>query len=378
MSKQPMVNHQIDSSPSGPLPSTGSGDSAGIQPLAGNDTEANSARQDTPMPQGQSNEESQEAVNRTENDLAVDAPSKTIQMKDSAEPVVSGIGDLDANESNWLQAIFQDITKRCGSSISALLQTRVSFQLGKIHASGSADRCSAVDGSPLTFKIETSWLPKPGYLTIDSSLATAMVDRMLGGNGEIDPSVDRILTAMESRLLLRLVTELAAEIQKSLDPELVSVPSVSRYQGLDGSETDFFANASSLSVVIDVSIANHKGSIQIDLPSDSIRNLSPSSYGDSDGHGKELSRQSHESLANIGQTKLAISVNVATSKVKASDLLALNVGDIITTEKDANEHLELWVQGVPKFHVHAGSYQGKKAVQILGVLDESKPSGKTT
>ena len=63
-------------------------------------------------------------------------------------------------------------------------------------------------------------------------------------------------------------------------------------------------------------------------------------------------------------------MTLATSMIRTSDLLDLDVGDIITTEKDPSSPAELLVQGVPKFKVSPGSYQGKKAVQITKWIEK--------
>jgi flagellar motor switch protein FliM len=50
------------------------------------------------------------------------------------------------------------------------------------------------------------------------------------------------------------------------------------------------------------------------------------------------------------------------------------VGDVITTEKEVNDPLELAVQEVPKFNARAGAFKGKKAVQIDSVIEKPQAS----
>jgi flagellar motor switch protein FliM len=63
-------------------------------------------------------------------------------------------------------------------------------------------------------------------------------------------------------------------------------------------------------------------------------------------------------------------VTLARSTIRTGDLLDLSVGDIITTEKEIHEPLELAVQDVPKFHARAGAFKGKKAVRIESIVDK--------
>ena len=57
------------------------------------------------------------------------------------------------------------------------------------------------------------------------------------------------------------------------------------------------------------------------------------------------------------------------ARIRTADLLDLSVGDIITTEKEVNDPLELAVQEVPKYHARAGAFKGKKAVRIESVIE---------
>jgi len=63
-------------------------------------------------------------------------------------------------------------------------------------------------------------------------------------------------------------------------------------------------------------------------------------------------------------------VTLARSKINTGDLLSLNVGDVIATEKEVADSLELSIQDVHKFNVRAGSLKGKKAVRIESVATQ--------
>ncbi|HHK42325.1 MAG TPA: FliM/FliN family flagellar motor switch protein, partial [Planctomycetaceae bacterium] len=52
----------------------------------------------------------------------------------------------------------------------------------------------------------------------------------------------------------------------------------------------------------------------------------------------------------------------------------LRVGDIIATEHDVHAPLEVTVSGVPKFHARAGVYKGRKAIELLGVIEKEPRS----
>lgn len=63
-------------------------------------------------------------------------------------------------------------------------------------------------------------------------------------------------------------------------------------------------------------------------------------------------------------------VTLARSTIKTADLFDLEIGDIITTEKDKHEPLEIEISNRIKFLATAGAYKGRKAIQIQAVIDK--------
>ena len=57
-------------------------------------------------------------------------------------------------------------------------------------------------------------------------------------------------------------------------------------------------------------------------------------------------------------------VTLAESKITTGDLIGLRVGDIITTDKDVRQPLDVAVQGTTKFHATAGAFKGRKAIHV--------------
>ena len=75
----------------------------------------------------------------------------------------------------------------------------------------------------------------------------------------------------------------------------------------------------------------------------------------------QLSRQLEGALVELV-------VTLAESRISTGDLLGLRVGDIITTDKDMHEPLDVAVQGASKFNATVGAFKGRKAIRV-----ESQP-----
>ena len=70
----------------------------------------------------------------------------------------------------------------------------------------------------------------------------------------------------------------------------------------------------------------------------------------------------------LGGSRVEMVVNLARSTIRAVDLLNLQVGDVVTTEKDARSPIEIMVAGVGKFEGKPGAFKGKKAVEVIGPI----------
>ena len=65
-------------------------------------------------------------------------------------------------------------------------------------------------------------------------------------------------------------------------------------------------------------------------------------------------------------------VTLARSSITTAELFGLEVGDIISTEKDIHHPLEVEIANRVKFMASAGSYKGRKAIKIEQVVGKSE------
>ena len=91
------------------------------------------------------------------------------------------------------------------------------------------------------------------------------------------------------------------------------------------------------------------------------------------GKGKPTDATKHKISQNVDRAMIDVVVTLARSRIRTGDLLDLSIGDVITTEQEVTDPLELAVQDVPKFNAKAGAFKGKKAVQIDSFIE--KPAG---
>src|SRR5262249_45037612 len=110
-----------------------------------------------------------------------------------------------------------------------------------------------------------------------------------------------------------------------------------------------------------------RGMINLCIPFNAIERVSSRLASNSwVTYGK--SAASPQTRADIGQrldeAEVELVVTLAESKITTGDLIGLRVGDIITTDKDVHQPLDIAIEGSTKFHASAGAFKGCKAVKI--------------
>jgi flagellar motor switch protein FliM len=66
-----------------------------------------------------------------------------------------------------------------------------------------------------------------------------------------------------------------------------------------------------------------------------------------------------------------LTVHLAKTKIGATELAGLGIGDILATDTSVASPLTLSLDGVPRFLGRPGAFQGRKAIQIEAAIDES-------
>jgi flagellar motor switch protein FliM len=93
--------------------------------------------------------------------------------------------------------------------------------------------------------------------------------------------------------------------------------------------------------------------------------------GASDDHVRRLTK-------NVGNAPLEVRAFLAQTTIRLNDLLSLQVGDLITTDKESTEDVLIQVEGKKKFLAQVGQFRGKRAIKLTRILRQAEvPTEKT-
>jgi flagellar motor switch protein FliM len=207
-------------------------------------------------------------------------------------------------------------------------------------------------------------------LVLESKLIFSLVDIFLGGSGKgSSPAEGRDFTAVEARLIHKIVTQILKDLEKAWN---TVHPLVFHYlhgeknpQRVDLAE----ANEWVFPVSYALDMEQPLGMFTFCFPFTMIEPIKDKLCGIQKKESAEVDSRWVERLVDRLRTaEVEVVVEFGRGQMKAQDILGLKAGDILPLGKDMAEPLIAKVQGVPKFRGKGGLYGTNKAFQIEGKI----------
>jgi len=186
------------------------------------------------------------------------------------------------------------------------------------------------------------------------------------------PVEGRDFTAIESRLIYKVVTIILNEMEKAWGT--IHPVTVQYIRGEMNPQFASIVSPNDLVLVLPFGVESEQfgGMFTLCIPYSSLEPLKAKLYSGYQTEKLERDRSWTEKLAEkLKFTEIEITIEFAKALISAQRLLNLKVGEVFPLRKDVSEPLLAKVQGVPKFLGRAGIYGSNKAFQIE---EKIKPS----
>lgn len=274
------------------------------------------------------------------------------------------------------QSLHEGFARNFGASLSALLRTIVEAKLISVDQLTYSEFVYSLE-IPTCFNLlkptplEGNWI-----LDISPALLYPIIDRMLGGAATPESALKRPLSEIEIRLTARITTAFLRDLTVAWANAVHLRVEVERIESNPQLVQIVPPNEVVILVSFELTMGKTRGMVNLCIPFNTIERIG-SKLTNNSWIGYASSRSTDASQGQItnliGESMTEVVVTLARSTLRATDLLNLQVGDIVSTEKDIREPLDVEVQGVVKFHAKAGALKGRKAIELLGVAESKKP-----
>lgn len=266
-----------------------------------------------------------------------------------------------------LENLHEAFSRNFGASLSGFLRTIMEVKVANIEQMTFSEFTHSLP-NPTCFNL-LSADPLEGRMCLEISplIIYPVIDRLLGGSNADLFIPQRPLTAIELRLVQKIldramralaeawgnILSLKFKLEESeSNPQLVQIVPPNEVVIVVGFELKMGGRAGTMSLCIPYNV--------IEPVVEKLSNQSWAAYK-RNRRDVVLRQQVAEQLESA---RLTVATILADTTIKLSDLVSLQVGDVIVTEKPASGPLSLLIEGKRKYIGHIGQFRGNRAFKV--------------
>ncbi len=203
-------------------------------------------------------------------------------------------------------------------------------------------------------------------LVLETRLVFTLIDIFFGGTGELEVKAEgRDFTAIEQKMVKRVVISALEDLQNAWKPVFPLQVAYTRTE----INPQFVAIVPHSEVVVvvtfDVEMGKAPMMLTICIPYSMVEPI----RGKLDsGFQSDQNEEDHvwgkRFRDNLAEAKINILVELGRTDVTVEKFLNLQPGDILNLDHEANQPLDILVEGVVKYRGFQGSYKGKQAMKV--------------
>lgn len=269
-----------------------------------------------------------------------------------------------------LEVINEHFARAFRISLSMILRRTVDLQTNFVQMQkfGEVLRSLPMPCSFHIFKMEP--LRGQCLLVVDSKLVFTLVECFLGGSTRFRFKIEgRDFTGIERRLIQKVVLMAFQDLEKAWHP----VHPVKMHHVRVEINPMFLGIATPNDIMVvsrfQVEMEQTDGYITICLPYSTIEPIKGKLYSGFQSEQLEKdNRWTRHIQEELRDLPVEVVVELASTTMRAREILALGVGDIILFDKKVSEPLVGKVAGIPKFTGYAGRFRNARALKVQRLL----------
>lgn len=283
---------------------------------------------------------------------------------------------ISKDQMRALQTLHDSFARNFSAQMSGFLRTIVEVRIATAEQMTYSEFIAGLP-NPTNFNlIESDELDGQVCLELSPLIIYPIIDRLLGGNNADLFIPQRPMTLIETRLIRRILQrgmQALSEAWEGVKPmnfilgEMESNPQIMQIVP---------PNEVVVVISFEIKMANRAGTMSLCFPFNVIEPLiediseqnwfSSAKQAERDRHRKSLSRR-------LTHVQVELSGVLAETRLTMEEFRALEVGDVIVTEKRAAEPAVLMAEGRPKFTASIGQHRGRRALRIRAAIEPVLP-----
>ena len=298
-----------------------------------------------------------------------DSDEKQIKNYDFARPA-----KFSKEHLRTLEIIFEHYGRLLSTNLPVYLRKVIQVEVMNSEAVSYSEFSNALSNPVLLGIINFAPLKGNIILEIASNLGYAMVDRMLGGEGE-PLEKTREFSEIELLIIERILTVCVNLLHEPWENVVDIHPRLERIE-TNSQFAQIISPSEMIAIVtINIKIGDVEGLMNVCLPYLTLEDIMDklnTKYWYSTMQDKDEQQYVDAIETLISKAPIPMKAVLGNSTISVSDFSGLQVGDIIRLDTKVNQELDVFVGNIKKFTALPGSSGDKYAVRITSVIREEQ------
>lgn len=298
-----------------------------------------------------------------------DSDEKQIKNYDFARPA-----KFSKEHLRTLEIIFEHYGRLLSTNLPVYLRKAIQVEVMNSEAVSYSEFSNALSNPVLLGIINFAPLKGNIILEIASNLGYAMVDRMLGGEGE-PLEKTREFSEIELLIIERILTVCVNLLHEPWENVVDIHPRLERIE-TNSQFAQIISPSEMIAIVtINIKIGDVEGLMNVCLPYLTLEDIMDklnTKYWYSTMQDKDEQQYVDAIETLISKAPIPMKAVIGNSTISVSDFSSLQVGDIIRLDTKVNQELDVFVGNIKKFTALPGSSGDKYAVRITSVIREEQ------
>ena len=299
-------------------------------------------------------------------------PQRQVTLYDFKRP-----NRVSKEQLRAFRGIHDKMARSLASQISSIMRSIVEIQLHSVDQMTYGEFLMSLP-NPTSFNVfSVKPLEGSGVIEINPSIAFPMLDRLLGGKGE-PFDANREFSDIELSLFETILRVMMATLKEAWGPVMDVYPTVESKESSPNVVQIVAQNEIVVMVVMEIIIGHSSGMMNICYPVISLEPILPKLASRDLMLNEMSSKKSRNTELQVllGGAKVNVEANLGAAELTLSDILDLQVNDVVRLSAAANDIVTVCIDGKERFKGEIGLRRFRKSIQISEIIDTEKDAVK--
>src|SRR5215217_5227243 len=274
---------------------------------------------------------------------------------------------VSKDQMRALEALHDGFGRNLGAALSGYLRTIIEVSVASIEQLTYSEFIHSLPNPTCFNLLKADQLDGQLCLEISPLIIYPIIDRLLGGSNADLFIPQRPLTQIEQRLVQRITDRATHHLSEAWTNLTAITFKVDDFESNPQLVQIVPPNETVVVIGFELKMGNRAGTMSLCIPYNVIEPIMGVLAAQNwFSYQRKAGQQDHlRKLANsLSTAPVELRSFLAQTTISVNDLLSLQIGDIITTEKDQSHDVLIQVEGKNKFLGQVGQFKGKRAIQI--------------